>query len=164
MRPSQTEIIRSIEYTLSEYVAPEVTSRLGQSGLASAQWLLRNLAVRLERETSLLHEDNADKRTVLTEFVALLGSSTSPELVELASDLSATLVDSVLDPSKLPTLERITDESVALRGAVDHALQVLGRSDADGRIAARELLVAQLQRQASRDEQCFDAEYTGRLF
>jgi hypothetical protein len=65
MRPTTPELIAAIIDSLEQQVAPHVQDKWAASALRSAAQLLRHLALRTERESAVLIEDNIDVRRVL---------------------------------------------------------------------------------------------------
>ena len=146
-RPSSREIIDGIAETLAERIAPAVADQpWPASHLRHIDALLGHLAVRVDEEGTILHEDNADARFVLTEVRRLLDMY---ELGEVLTHLWR-------DPDDYPTIESLAEENHSLVAAVERVIALLHdepeRFDPGARTDAHDRIVAYLHRRIEREE------------
>ena len=172
MRPTSQDMIRSIEHSLDSYIAPDLEAPLAVSAAAGMRSLLRHLAVRIEAEPELLHQDSADKRAVmgvvaerLSGHKVAMADSTFRELV---GDLRAAATGSAREVGEFPSLASVSAENVELKELVDRTLRTLHEHEA--KLSSEfcettlEPVASQLQRQLERETRCFDLTYTGPIF
>ncbi len=151
-RPSSRELIEGIAETLDERVAPVVADQpWPASHLRNIDALLGHLAVRVEREGTILHDDNADARVVLTEVRRLL------EMYELGEVLTHLW----RDEGDYPTIESLAEENHSLVAAVERVIGLLHdepeRFDAAARQDAHDRILAYLHRRIEREAPLYEA-------
>jgi hypothetical protein len=107
MQPTAQQLVRSIVWSLDERVAPHVEDKWAASTLRSIHCLLEHLAVRVEAEGPLLHEDNADLAATSITLVGLLAGARGS--VAAARDaLVAVGARTWREPGAYPTLASLT--------------------------------------------------------
>lgn len=120
MRPSARQLIEGIDWSLQNRVAPVTEDKWAASTLRSVHCLLQHLAARVEGEGRLLHDDNSDLRTVLTDVRGLLGEG--PQWQGARDAVTVQLDHHWREPGDYPTGESLAAENEALRGVVDRLL------------------------------------------
>ncbi len=151
-RPTARELIEGIAETLDRRVAPLVADQpWPASHLRSIDALLDHLAVRVELEGTILHDDNADARVVLSEVRRLLQMY---ELGEVLAHLWR-------DEDDYPTIESLAEENHSLVAAVERVIALLHdepeRFDPDARHDAHQRIVAYLHRRIEREAPLYEA-------
>jgi hypothetical protein len=133
MRPSARQLIEGIDWSLQNRVAPVTEDKWAASTLRSTHCLLQHLAVRVDQEGQLLHEDNADLRTVLGAVAARL---TGAPWARERSAVEAALARAWREAGAYPTVASMSDENESMRGVVDDLVSVLHGAAPDQRAVA----------------------------
>ena len=121
LRPRSDEILASVLWSFEEFIVPELSDPYAVSVGHTITNLLRHLALRVELEPPALFAGNAELRELLADVV---GYARTAGLSELAEDLETTLAAASL-ASDYPSVSRLTDDALALRGALDRAIRAL---------------------------------------
>jgi hypothetical protein len=120
LRPRSDEILRSVLWSFEEFIAPELSDPYAISVGHTITNLLRHLALRVELEPPALFAGNAELRELLADIA---GYARAAGQAELADDLERTLAQQ--PASDYPSVSRLTDDALALRGALDRAIRAL---------------------------------------
>ena len=126
LRPRSDEILRSVLRSFEEFIVPELSDPYAISVGHTITNLLRHLALRVELEPPALFAGNAELRALLTD-IAGYARAAGPR--ELADDLDQTLA--ATPASHYPSASRLADDALALRGALDRAIQALQAAPSD---------------------------------
>ena len=166
MRPSARQLIEGIDWSIQQRVVTATEDKWAASTLRSVHCLLQHLAVRVEQEGELLHNDNSDLRDALSQTQTLLG--TSVQWGEVCAVVSAELKLSWRSPSDYPSVKSLTAENEALRAAVDQLVRDLhpaSREAPDG-VEARALAVLDgyLERRLLREQPLFVPAFLSSTF
>jgi hypothetical protein len=121
LRPRSDEILRSVLWSFEEFIVPELSDPYAISVGHTITNLLRHLALRVELEPPALFAGNAELREVLAAIAAYARAA---GLAGLADDLERTL-EATTSASDYPSISRLTDDALALRGALDGAILAL---------------------------------------
>src|SRR5271154_4863269 len=120
MRPTTPELISAIVESLERQVAPNVQDKWAASALRSATQLLNHLAVRVERESEVLAEDNRDVRQVLEAILPRLAAD--PDLAGVRSAVQEALNVSESNLQDRATLDaRNESYQAAVEALLGHA-------------------------------------------
>jgi hypothetical protein len=151
MKPTQVDLIRCVEASLAEHIAPNVRGAMAQSQLLTIQYLLDQVRLRVEHEPEALASFELDARQTL-RHIDDLG-------VDALSDLTLRIRDVLA--AEVPvgaaglTLAALDDRTAQLRECLDQAVRALGEADPTDRPAAqalelaRECVARQLDREAA---------------
>jgi hypothetical protein len=121
LRPRSDEILRSVLWSFEEFIVPELSDPYAISVGHTITNLLRHLALRVELEPPALFAGNAELRELLADIAAY---ATAAGGAALADDLERTLA-ATTPASDYPSASRLTDDALALRGALDRAIRAL---------------------------------------
>jgi hypothetical protein len=166
VKPSVSQILRSIGWSLKTYVEPEVGSGYAKSTLLTIDNLLRHVALRADGEAELLFRDNEDLRRLLSEHAARLRGDALTAGV-LAAELDQVDAALAIELVGFPSTARLTDEAFRLRGALAglqnglvRARGALGETPVygDARRAIRAYLAAHVERTAELVDPAFTTE------
>ena len=140
MRPGPHHTLDAVIATFEEHIMPEVADEYLRSlGLTIGQ-MLRSVRVRILREPEALYEDNADLRDVLEGVLPSLDEAT-------AQGVRSALDGSEIADGVYPSLERLMAEADQLRSALVAVIEANPDADHPARVAARDYLRRQLERQ-----------------
>lgn len=167
MKPTARQLVESISWSLDARVTPHVEDKWAASTLRSVHCLLEHLAVRVDAEGPLLHEDNADLAATSATVVVLLADATGP-VAETRDALAALGARSWRAPDAYPTTTSLAEENDAWRTAVDLLLRALRTGDEhvdpDRRAAAEAAIDDQLRRRLQRDQPLFAPAFMSSTF
>ncbi|MBI1179426.1 MAG: hypothetical protein GC201_02645 [Alphaproteobacteria bacterium] len=169
MRPRTDEILRSVLWTFDEWIVPEATTPFAKSLTLTMGNLLRHVTLRVELEGDLLFEDNRELRAVLGRVADYAERATVEQLAlgDLCMHLNVVLGRTFWGGDVYPSVARLVEEAMALRGALSDALRVflarrdVLRDDAGYQVLRREIrdyLGRQLQREGQMIEPAFTAD------
>lgn len=166
MRPSARQLIEGIDWSLTQRVVPVTEDRWAASTLRSIHCLLQHLAARVEQEGQLLHDDNADLRSVLGEVRDLLAGVDGWQ--RTCAAVAAALERPWREAGGYPTVDSLAAENDALRGLVDDMVRELhlpARRAPEG-VEARVLagLDAYLGRRLQREQPLFVPAFLSSTF
>src|SRR5262245_32855047 len=117
MKPTQVDLIRCVEASLDEHIAPNLTGAMAQSQLLTIRYLLDQVRLRVEYEPEALASFEADARETLRE-VRALG-------VDALSDLTPDIEGVLADEPAGPALAALEHRTTVLRRCIDQALRAL---------------------------------------
>ena len=165
MRPSASDIIDGITWSLETYVAPDVSDPLARSAIRSTMNLLAHLRARLQDEAQVLWEDSREKRDLLAAVAELAGQIGGEAATTVAQAASrAEDVASAAD-SAPPAVDAMLVENESLKEALTTVIDTLeaGR-DALGPAYSEldELVRSQLRRQLDRENRWIFSAFAGR--
>jgi hypothetical protein len=155
MRPTAAEVLQSVIETYEQYIQPEVQEPFAKSLSLTLPNLMRNVLFRMEREGPALFEEARDLREVVVVVADYADASRLPQLAAAVREVCAR---EWRKPGEYLSVATLTDEVLALRGALDRAIADLQaveqqRADdaayADLRARIRGALERMLEREAS---------------
>lgn len=126
LRPRSDEILASVLWSFEEFIVPELSDPYAISVGHTITNLLRHLALRVELEPPALFAGNAELRELLADIA---GYARAAGPAELADDLGRTLA--ATPASDYPSVSRLVDDALALRGALDRAIRALQAAPGD---------------------------------
>lgn len=151
---SATDLLRVIDATLVDKVAPSLGDVNGRSALATVRHLLHFVRVRIEQEGQMLADDGAALRTLLAEIADY--HSAAGDAAEAAAVQTALAATPERRPDRYATLDDVSDEARGLREALHQALAQLqafraARRDDPAyraiRAAIRSVIVREIERE-----------------
>lgn len=162
---SATDLLRTIDATLAEKVAPSLSDLTGRSALATVRHLLNFVRIRIEQEGQVL----VDEISALHLLLASIADYHDAESDTVEADaLRATLaVASLPDVTRYRSLDDLTDEAALLREALHNALARLQalretRGEDDAYRAIRAAIRAQVVRQIEQEGTIVAPAFFGR--
>jgi hypothetical protein len=164
MRPNSRQLIESVDWALQNKVLPTVEDKWAASALRSSHCLLQHLAVRVDLEGQLLHDDNADLRSVLAEVADLLVTSGGAQGAEVGAQVADGLEPLWREPGAYPTVASLSEENIALRELVDTVLLAATGGFAAADAQVRAALDAYVRRRLQRDQPLFIPAFLASTF
>lgn len=140
IEPTVPDVLAAVAATIERDIAPNVVADddgYTASLCRTVVQMLRMARSRIEHEESALAEDNAELRELLATWASALPA-------EPRRTVEAALREKFAAPT---TVGRLEDEAKSLRSALDTMLAALPDADHPARVAAREYLRRQLERQ-----------------
>ena len=141
MRPASHHVLDSVIATFDSFIVPELDDEYAQSLGKTIGQLLRSVRERILHEPEALFEDNADLEATLA---AMRGDLSD----EVRAMVDAALDEAVIAPGVYPSTERLMVRADALRAGLVAVIEATADGDDPSRVAAREYLRRQLDRQA----------------
>lgn len=160
MNPTQAELIRCVEASLDEHVAPQLRDEMARSQLLTIRYLLDQLRLRVEFEAPALAEYELDARQTLKQVRSLLAGSADPAVSALVARIDRLLTGPVPTGPAAYAAASLESRTRELRGHLDDAVRALGLgSDQAPAVEARRLLHACLARHLDREARWLSAGY-----
>lgn len=162
---SATDLLRTIDATLAEKVAPSLSDLTGRSALATVRHLLNFVRVRIEQEGQVLVDEIAALHPLLASIADY--HDNAGDAVE-ADALRVTLAAAPLpDITRYRSLDDLTGEAAVLREALHGALARLQalretRGGDDAYRAVRTAIRAQVVRQIEQEGSIVAPAFFGR--
>jgi len=159
LRPRSDEILRSVLWSFEEFIVPELSDPYAISVGHTITNLLRHLALRVELEPPALFAGNVELRELLADVA---GYARADGLTELAEDLETTLA-AAAPASEYPSMSRLTDDALALRGALDRSIRALqaAPSDSDDYVELRARIREWIGRALAREAEWIVPAFSG---
>ena len=123
IRPTATDLLRTIDATLTEKVEPSLSDLTGRSALATVRHLLNFVRIRIEQEGQQLVDDILALRSLLAQ-VAQYCRSVNEGDAAAAIDRALAEADPP-DPARYRSLDDLAIEAGSLREALYQALAQL---------------------------------------
>lgn len=148
MRPTPTELIDAIAFSLKADVAEELQSGWAKRVLASTLNALDYLKLRWEHGLDILAEDNADLLEVLGKIDQLMAS---PAKQGAISPKPRGNDDHWADAKPSVAIKQMEDRNLSMRQSLVDLLEQLDGGDAEFARQVRLIVHPYIQRQLSRD-------------
>ena len=161
MKPTTTLIIKGIQRTFEDHIAPRLETKREQGMVRSIMCLLDHLSVRAEHEGQLLSDDIHDMRTSFRELSDTLAASPlvncSAELKAMLAAMKENLGKEYRQAGAYPTIASLTEESDSLKQTLARTIEVLHAHKRDltpevyakADEAIRQVLTRQMEREGT---------------
>lgn len=159
IHPTCGEVLATIRTGFEAQIAPHLHDSEARSAAATIAHLLRHVALRIEHEGQILHDDIARLRALIARIATWFETVGEGDGADLRQALAAAVPD-----GRYPSLALIGEQALALRGALDRAqaqLHALAPRHGDDpayqalRQAIRDHIAAQLADEAKLIEPAF---------